>query len=111
VQFLTDAADALQVGLFERPQGYCVAPHTHPPKERTVTGTPEFLYVEEGEIAVVVFDEAWRELGTDTLSAGDFLLFLRGGHSVTMRAPTRLLEVKQGPFPGDGEAKTYRASS
>ncbi len=83
-------------------------PHRHPDDQRTIIGTPEFLYIEDGEIEATVFDEEWKEIGRETLSAGDFLLFLRGGHSITMRSAARLLEVKQGPFLGDAAGKVYQ---
>ena len=57
---------------------------------------------------VTVYDEVWEVLKEEVLSAGDFLVFLEGGHSLTMLEKTRLIEVKQGPYLGDAEAKIYR---
>lgn len=107
-KFFTEDADAFQVGVLERPAGYEVKPHMHPEREVPVRTVSEFLYIEEGRVRVTVFDEAWKELGTRELGEGEFLLFLRGGHSLTMLAPTRMIEVKQGPYLGDNGAKTYR---
>jgi quercetin dioxygenase-like cupin family protein len=105
VRFLTEQTMPLQVGLMERKAGYVVQPHTHPPVERTLHSTPEFLYVESGQILVKVFDESWALLEERAIGAGDFLLLLAGGHSMEIREDARFMEVKQGPFAGPGKDK------
>jgi mannose-6-phosphate isomerase-like protein (cupin superfamily) len=70
----------------------------------------EFLYFERGKAKVIVFDEAWNAVAEEVVNGGDFLLFLDGGHSVDMLEPTRFIEVKQGPYPGDKQAKVFRDS-
>ncbi|MBI3619161.1 hypothetical protein HY213_03990 [Candidatus Peregrinibacteria bacterium] len=110
VQFLTQQTDDFQVGIMERPAGYEVKAHQHPPVERHLTSTSEFLYIEKGKVEVTVFDEEWNEFGCQTLASRCFLLFLRGGHQLRMLEPTRMIEVKQGPYPGDGSAKVFRES-
>ena len=42
------------------------------------------------------------------LGPGDFLLSLTGGHSFEVLEDVRLIEVKQGPYPGDAYAKRFR---
>lgn len=108
VQFLTPPEECLQVGLMERPAGQRVEPHRHPLQIFPVDRLCEFLYIEKGKIHAHVFDEDWNELGDHILGSGDFLLFLRGGHSIDVLEPARMIEVKQGPFPGDKASKTYR---
>jgi quercetin dioxygenase-like cupin family protein len=106
-QFFTQAEDEMQAGVMERKAGYIVKPHTHPRSERTIQGSSEFLYIEKGRIRATVFDEEWKELGKEELKAGDFLLFLRGGHSVEILEDCRMIEVKQGPYVGEG-AKAFQ---
>ena len=110
ITFLTQQTDEFQIGVMERPKGYKVKPHQHPPRDVVVHHTTEFLYVEEGKAEITVFDEQWNELHTHVVSTGDCLVFFRGGHALTMLERTRLLEVKQGPYPGDGGAKVFRGS-
>lgn len=107
-KFLTEASDEFQIGIFERGTGYEVKPHRHPERSDTVHATSEFLYVQEGAAEVTVFDDEWKVLHKQNVSAGDFLVFFRGGHALTMLQETRLIEVKQGPFKGDKEGKEYR---
>jgi hypothetical protein len=109
IKFLTEDEDAFQVGLMEREAGYTVEPHQHSECTADIRTTSEFLYVEKGKVLVKVYDEAWEEIGQKELSAGDFLLFLRGGHGLEVLEPARIVEVKQGPFLGD--PKVFRSDS
>lgn len=107
-KFFTEQSDEFQIGILERGTGYEVKPHRHPARSDVVAGTSEFLYVQEGAAEVKVFDDEWNEIHKQIVSAGDFLVFFRGGHALTMLQETRLIEVKQGPFKGDKEGKEYR---
>jgi len=107
-RFVTSQHDALQLGFFDRLAGYKVPAHRHrdfPSQQKTGA---EFLYVESGEAKVTVFDDAWQVMAEETVHAGDAILLLGGGHQMEMLAPTRFLEVKQGPYPGDANAKIFR---
>lgn len=106
--FVTDQKDEFQVGVMERDAGYEVKPHMHPDRNVTIKGTAEFLYVQEGKMNVTVYDEAWNVLHEQEVTTGDCMVFLAGGHSMNMTEKTRLIEVKQGPYPGEKEAKVYK---
>ncbi|MBT3293298.1 hypothetical protein HN512_02810 [Candidatus Peregrinibacteria bacterium] len=110
VNFLNNPEDSLQIGLMERPTGYKVEPHLHPSRSIPIERVSEFLYIEKGKVKATVTDEEWNVLGEHELSEGDFLLFLRGGHSVEVIEEARMIEVKQGPFLGDNGAKVYKNS-
>lgn len=110
-RFMTDNTMPFQVGLFERPAGYHVKAHQHPPQKYDVGTTSEFLYIEQGKMHVTIFDEEWNVLREETLTVGDAMLALRGGHEVKMLEPVRFYEVKQGPFPGDSASKVFRPAS
>lgn len=106
--FITADADEFQVGMVERPAGLTVPAHLHPRSPKTIEGVSELLYVEHGHLRLTVFADDWTPLTTVELRDGDFALLMRGGHEVTMLAPTRTLEVKQGPYPGPTAAKVMR---
>ncbi|MDO8468458.1 MAG: hypothetical protein Q7S29_01750 [Candidatus Peribacter sp.] len=110
-RFVTEQQDALQLGVFERPAGYRVAAHRHHDLPVEKRAGAEFLYIESGEAKVTIFDDAWKIVAEETVQAGDALLLLAGGHQVEMLKPTRFLEVKQGPYPGDAKAKVFRDAS
>ncbi|MDD4287129.1 MAG: hypothetical protein PHO20_05785 [Candidatus Peribacteraceae bacterium] len=110
-RFVTSQQDALQLGLFDRPEGYRVAAHRHLDVLAEKRVGAEFLYIESGEVQVTVFDDVWQVMAEETVRAGDALLFLAGGHQIEMLKPTRFFEVKQGPYPGDAHAKVFRDAS
>jgi len=107
-RFLTPDEATLQVGYFNRSAGYEVKPHCHTESDVHIRTYAEFLYIESGKAQVTIYDDEWNVLAEQVVEGGDFLLFLRGGHGVEVLEPTRFIEVKQGPYPGDGDAKIFR---
>lgn len=108
IRFVGDHEDLLQLGVMERPKGYAVQPHQHTPRNITITHVSEALFVVQGSIKATVYDEEWAVLAEQELQAGDFLLFLRGGHSIDVLEDARMIEVKQGPYLGDDGAKVFQ---
>ncbi len=109
IRFLTPQSYPLQIGLIEHRDGKKVVPHIHRDLFYDVNTTQEFIYVEKGEnIAVTVFDTDWAEIEKLTMSSGDSILFVGGGHSLDIPPGCRLIEVKQGPYPGDKLAKIFK---
>lgn len=107
-RFLTSQECPFQVGVMERPVGYIVQPHQHPPVSLQVSSVSEFLSIERGRVKAVIYDDVWNVVGEEILSAGDAILLLAGGHSFEVLEPCRMVEVKQGPYPGEQKAKIYR---
>ncbi len=108
VQFLTPPDYPLQVGLIERPAGYAFRPHLHRDQHYDVNTTQEFLYIEKGRMRVKIYDDEWKIIHESELATGDFFLTISGGHSFDVLEDVRLLEVKQGPYPGDQYAKRFK---
>lgn len=108
VRFLTPNDYPLQLGLIERKQGYSFRPHIHNDFRYEVNTTQEFLYVEHGRIRAKIYDHAWQVIAETELGPGDFLLSVAGGHSFDVLEDVRLVEVKQGPYPGDSYAKRFK---
>jgi len=106
-RFITSPNDEFQVGVIVRPAGATAPVHNHPRQSRTIHGVSEFLYVERGCIELDIFDDNWQPLGSTTLQAGDFCLLHRGGHALRFVEDSTLIEVKQGPYPGDAAAKCF----
>ncbi len=108
VTFVTEDGDPLQVGIFERKKGYEVAAHRHLPRKLDLQDVGEFLWIQSGSARVTVFDEDWNVIHERNVSAGDCIVFLRGGHGLKVTSDTRILEVKQGPYPGRDAEKVFR---
>jgi len=97
-RFPTQNADALQVGFFERAPGYASPPHRHISRKIDLVHPAEFLSIEQGRVSITVYDEAWTIVAERELTGGECIVFLRGGHALTVLEPARILEVKQGPY-------------
>ncbi len=108
VKFLTPADYPLQLGLIERKQGYSFLPHLHRDMHYKVNTTQEFLYVEKGRLRTKVYTHDWKVIYETILEAGDFFFSITGGHSFDVLEEVRLIEVKQGPYPGDQYAKRFK---
>ena len=109
IQFLTPPNYPLQIGLHNYPRVDKTVPaHFHPHLKYNVKNTQEFLYVEKGRVDVIVYNLKWQKKAKIKLAAGDSVLFVDCGHEVIFHKGSRLLEVKQGPYPGDKKAKVFR---
>lgn len=108
VNFITPVEHPIQVGLLQHKGGKFVDLHFHNNFKYNVNTTHEILYVEEGEIEVVVTDFDWSEIEKVTLSKGEMIILLDGGHSVDLKDGSRVWEFKQGPYPGDSVAKVFK---
>lgn len=109
IRFLTPTDYPLQIGLLEHPKKKIVPPHIHRNLHYNVNTTQEFLFVQKGsDIEVTIFSDEWKCMEKISMSSGDSILFVSGGHSLIIPKGCKILEVKQGPYPGDKEAKIFR---
>jgi hypothetical protein len=98
--FLTPDECTLQVGYIVYPAGSEIARHIHLPVERHLVGGTEVLVVERGRCELDIFDAERRLVATRELNVGDIVIAVAGGHGFRLLEDTILLEVKQGPYPG-----------
>lgn len=108
ISFLTPRELPLQVGLLQWKGGKQVPFHFHNHFKYNVTTTHEILYIEKGNMDVIITDFQWNELRKLELTAGDMILLMDGGHSVMCHDGSRIWEIKQGPYPGDELAKVWK---
>jgi mannose-6-phosphate isomerase-like protein (cupin superfamily) len=108
VKFLTPETYPLQIGILDHKDGKFVEAHYHPHHKYNVVNTQEFLYVEKGTMDLVIYNADWEEKTKATLTQGDYALFVDCGHSVNFHPNTRVIEIKQGPYPGDDKAKIFK---
>ena len=112
VRFLTPAFHTLQLGLIEHPNGFYVKDHIHNQNIKyKVDTTEEFLYLEKGKVKLKLFSDNWVLIKEVILVKGDFVLLISGGHGLEILKKCRLIEVKQGPYPGDKKAKIFPSDS
>jgi hypothetical protein len=103
--FLTPDECNLQVGHVVYPAGGEIARHMHLPLVRQLVGTTEVLVIQHGRCEVDIYSDDRQVVATRELGAGDILIAVAGGHGFRVLEDTVMLEVKQGPFPGDALVK------
>lgn len=108
VRFLTPQSYTLQLGLLEHPPGKAIRAHRHPNTKYNVSTTQEFLYIEKGKVEATIYRNNWAVVKKVILKKGDFILSVAGGHSFRILKPSRIIEIKQGPYPGDKKAKIFK---
>ncbi len=97
--FTTSLGNPLQVGVIERGTGDVISSHKHLPVQMNYSGIrQEFLHVMTGKVRVTFFNAEGKKVTERTLSQGDSLLQFSGGHGFHFKEPTRLIEVKLGPY-------------
>ena len=106
VNFVTKPEDPFQIGVSRYLSGHEVEAHQHRHISKENDANQEFLVVLEGEVEATFYDEG-RVVGSAVLYAGDALLQVTGGHSFKMLQDSKIIEVKQGPYYGNGKEKEY----
>lgn len=107
INFLTPDDFDLQVGLIQHKNGKQVPLHFHNRIKRETDSMNEILYIEKGQVDVIITDQSWSVKKEITLTGGDMIMFIDGGHSVYCHPDARIWEIKQGPYVGD-KAKTWK---
>lgn len=107
IQFFTPSDFSQQLGYMNRPKGYVIAPHVHNAVAREVAFTKEVLFIKSGRVRVDFYDESQRYLESRVLESGDVILLAYGGHGFQMLEPSEMIEVKQGPYAGEGDKTRF----
>jgi hypothetical protein len=105
--FVTPDDCNLQVGHIVYPGGSEIARHVHLPIERHIVGTTEVLIVQRGRCEVDIYTDDRRLVACRELQVGDILIAVAGGHGFRVLEDTVLLEIKQGPYPGEAAKERF----
>jgi len=100
VNFFSPFEFSQQLGILVHPPGHEVKPHVHNLIARDVRVTQEVLFVIEGKIEITLYKESKDFITSRVLIQGDTILLAYGGHGIKILEPSKILEVKQGPYAG-----------
>jgi len=103
IEFFTPDQSSLQLGYMNREAGYKVEPHTHSNVDQRINTYQEVLIIRSGKVKVSLYDRMNALVARRILSSGDCILLASGGHGVEILEEAEILEIKQGPFSGDGD--------
>jgi len=107
VHFFTPNDLSQQLAYMHHPSGKIIDPHVHNPVSREVHYTQEVLFIKKGKLRVDFYDKEQNYLSSRILEAGDVILLATGGHGFEALEEIEMIEVKQGPYAGDGDKTRF----
>jgi mannose-6-phosphate isomerase-like protein (cupin superfamily) len=107
ISFFTPNELSQQLAHMRHPVGKIIEPHFHNPVPRSVAYTQETLFIKRGRLRVDFFDREQRYLESRELKSGDVILLIRGGHGFEVLEEIEMIEVKQGPYVGEGDKTRF----
>lgn len=108
IEFFTPDDFSQQLAYMKRPRDYVIPPHVHNPVTREVQFTQEVLFIKSGNVRVDFYDDDRSYLESRILNQGDVILLAHGGHGFEMLEESEIIEVKQGPYVGDGDKTRFK---
>ncbi len=109
IQFFTPANFSQQGAFIRHAPGHKIAAHVHNLQLRQVLYTQEVLFLRRGKVKVNLYSSDRKPIGSYILKSGDLILLCGGGHSLEMLEESSMIEVKQGPYAGDGDKTRFEA--
>ena len=109
ISFLTSNELSQQLAYMEHPKGHEIAAHVHNPVHRSVVYTRETLVIRKGKLRVDFYDDDQNYIESHVISAGDVILLVSGGHGFKVLEDIEMIEVKQGPYAGEGDKTRFMA--
>ena len=105
--FVTENDAQLQFAIFNHPAGHVIKRHRHLVFDRQIKSTSEVLIVDEGQLLANIYDSSGMLVQSLIADTGDVLILLSGGHGFEILAPSRILEVKQGPYVAELDKELF----
>ncbi|MGA3083270.1 MAG: hypothetical protein ABSE95_00570 [Thermodesulfobacteriota bacterium] len=107
VNFFSPFEFSQQLGILVHPPGHEVKPHVHNVIARDVRVTQEVLFIIEGKVEITLYKENKKFITSRLLTQGDTILLAYGGHGIKILEPSKILEVKQGPYVGTEDKEFF----
>ena len=97
----SDDTDFIQALHWRYDGGKKLQAHEHLHVPRTATHTQEVIVVLRGRVRTTVYDAAHNVVAVVEVATGEAMALLRHGHGYEiLEDDTRVLEIKNGPYPG-----------
>ena len=105
--FVTPDDFTQQLGFIVYPAGQHIIPHVHLPVERHLIGTSEAILVRTGRTVLSIYDDDKLCVYKSSMTPGDVVVLVAGGHGFEMLEDTVLMEIKQGPYTSLPEKERF----
>ncbi len=109
INFITPNDYSQQLAYMHHEKGHVIIPHVHNEVKREIFYTKEVLVIKEGKIRCDFYSDEKKYLKSVILSSGDIILLVSGGHGFTCIEETTMVEIKQGPYAGDGDKTRFES--
>lgn len=107
ISFVTPAESVHQLGLLCWPKGHVIDAHIHNPIQRSINSTQEVLFIRSGRVRLDLYRNDTTYLSSTELLQGDVVFLASGGHGFEILEDSDIVEVKQGPYAGEGEKTRF----
>ncbi len=108
VKFFTPDSYSQQLAYMNHVAGHKIDAHVHNQVSRQVEFTQEVLVIRKGKLRVDFYSKEQEYLESRELSGGDIILLASGGHGFEVLEDLEMVEVKQGPYTGEGDKTRFR---
>lgn len=107
IEFFTPNDFSQQLAYMHHPKGKQIEPHQHNIVPRSITYTQEVLVIKRGKLRVDFYDHDKVYLQSRILFGGDIILLASGGHGFEVLEEIEMVEIKQGPYAGEGDKTRF----
>lgn len=107
ISFFTPDDYSQQMAFMKHPAGHKIIPHVHNEVHRHVYYTREVLVIRKGKIRCDFFTDTREYVSSVILNGGDIILLASGGHGFECIEETEMVEIKQGPYAGEGDKTRF----
>lgn len=107
VNFFTAGDYSQQLAYMHHPRGKIIEPHVHNFVQREVCYTLEVLFLKKGRLRVDFYNDAREYVISHILESGDIIFLAAGGHGFEVLEEVEMIEVKQGPYAGEGDKTRF----
>ena len=107
INFITPDDYSQQMAFMHHKKGHVILPHVHNEVKREIYYTKEVLVIKKGKLRCDFYSDKREYIKSIILSDGDIILLVSGGHGFVCLEETFMVEIKQGPYSGEGDKTRF----
>jgi len=108
LNFFTNEEHSFQIGIHNVKKGKRYRAHKSLPFKKLENLKANKIYlIQRGTAKIDVYNNKNLKITDVFLYEGDLILFITGGHGITVMEDTKMIEIKQGPYRGVDDDKVF----
>ena len=108
VNFLTPGNLSHQIAVIKHKKNHIIKPHVHFKNIRKINYTSEVLIIQKGKLRIDLYSNKKKYLFSKILVKDDIIILIKGGHGFKIIKPTKMIEIKQGPYNKKKDKEVFR---